>query len=222
MTFMSISLMLAAVRIAVGADPDYERVMNLLDRENCIVSWGTVPTFSTKSELLIGEGSGHAQTLEWLRFKPETEGVDVLDVELDMGRKPYRSKWPPDRATVATRRARMTDQAYASLLRDLAVVASAKLTPRGTGSTISSHDFWMAARVADGRATRLDLDWAGYWSSRAEYLLGPAWLTLPRFTARSGEKGLSRPYRGSIGQAGPSIRKAVQRPHFGARGSQRP
>ena len=35
-------------------------------------------------------------------------------------------------------------------------------------------------------------------------LLGPAWLTLPRFTARSGEKGLSRPYRGSIGQAGPS------------------
>ncbi|HEX4610863.1 MAG TPA: hypothetical protein VH092_21920 [Urbifossiella sp.] len=116
----------------------------------------------------IGDGSGHGGSLGWLRFQPGKDGVNVLSIQFGEGWRPYKSKWPPDRAPVAVTRARLRPDAYADLLRELAVVDSAKLRPVGrTESTFSSNSFWAYARLTAGKKTLLDLNWAGYGGSGA-------------------------------------------------------
>ena len=77
--------------------------------------------------------------------------MDVLALQLAKGRHPYKSKWPPDRAPVTVKHARMTPDAYAALLRTLAIVDSAKLSrvPEDPmrGFSSSSRDFWVYARL---------------------------------------------------------------------------
>jgi hypothetical protein len=151
------------------AEPDDERAKKQLRSENYTVTWGTPAAYESAAALEIGDGNGHGGTLGWLRFQPGTDGVDVLSIQFDEGQHTYESKWPPDRAPVAVRRARLKPDAYAALLRDLAVVDSAKLTPvRRNGSTLSSHDFWVHARLTTDRKTLLHLNWAGYDGSEAE------------------------------------------------------
>src|SRR5690606_2296992 len=54
-------------------------------------------------------------------------------------------------------------------LRDLAIVYAVNLEPvKRVPATLSSNDFWVSARLATGKRTHLDLDWAGYDGSRAE------------------------------------------------------
>src|SRR5262249_31196817 len=113
----------------LGAQPDSDRAREQLKSDNYTVTWGTPRTFGADAELEIGSGSGHGFTLGWTRFRPGEGGVDVLSIQLDEGRQPYSSTWPPDRAPVTVKRARMKPAAYAALLRDLAVVDAAKLQP---------------------------------------------------------------------------------------------
>jgi hypothetical protein len=95
--------------------------------------------------------------------------VDVLSIQFDEGRHPYDSKWPPDRAPVTIKHARMKSDDYAALLHDLAVVESAKLKPvERTEFTFSTNDFWVSARLTAKKKALIDLDWAGYHGDRHE------------------------------------------------------
>jgi hypothetical protein len=189
MRVFSASLALVVACPAAGAEPDEERAKNQFKSENYTVSWGTAPAFDPLAELEIGDGNGHGGTLGWLRFQPGQDGVDVLSVRFDEGWHPYKSKWPPDRAPVAVKRARLKPDAYAALLRGLAVVDSAKLKPvERNGFTSSTNDFWAHARLTRGEKTLLELDWAGYEGSLKEvkYVKPRATVNL----AREAVKGL--------------------------------
>lgn len=157
------------VGAVVGTEPDADRAKKKLESEYYTVTWGTVKAFEATAELEIGDGSGHGGTLGWLRFLPGKEGVDVLSIQFDKGWKPYDSKWPPDRAPVTVKRARMKADAYVALLRDLAVIDAAKLEPvKGRVSKRSFSDFWVHTRLTANKKTLIDLDWAGYWSTDDE------------------------------------------------------
>jgi hypothetical protein len=151
------------------AEPGDDLAKKQLQSDNYTVTWGIATAFEPEAELEIGNGNGHGGTLGWIRFQPGKDGVDVLSIQLDEGWHPYESKWPPDRAPVAVKRARLQPGAYATLLRDLAVVDAAKLKPvERNGSTSSSNDFWVYARLTTGKKTLLELNWAGYEGSGAE------------------------------------------------------
>jgi hypothetical protein len=154
---------------ADGADPRDDRVKKHLQSDSYTVEWGTAPSFGPESVLEVGDGSGHGFTLRWLRFRPGKDGVDVLSVQLDEGREPYKSEWPPDRASVTARLARLKPDAYAGLLRDLAVLDSAKLKPvERNEARSSSHDFWVYARLVAADRELLEWNWAGYEGSQTE------------------------------------------------------
>jgi hypothetical protein len=61
-----------------GADSDVKQVREHFKSDNYTVQWGTARTFDPGAELEIGDGSGHGFTLNWLRFRPGEELVDVL------------------------------------------------------------------------------------------------------------------------------------------------
>lgn len=190
MRVFSASIALAVMYSVNGAEPDSARAMKQFQSENYTVSWGHAPVFDSQAVLEIGDGNGHGGTLGWLRFQPGQDGVDVLSVRFDEGRHPYRSKWPPDRAPVTVRRARLKAEDYTALLRDLAVVDSAKLKPvERNGFTISTNDFWVYARLATNKKTLLELNWAGYEGSgdETEYARPRAAVSL----AREAVKGLA-------------------------------
>jgi hypothetical protein len=148
---------------ALGADPDSDRVPRQFVSDDYTVTWSAARAFDPDAALEIGHGSGHGFTLGWLRFQPGKDGVDVLSIRLVGDRKPYESKWPPDRAPVTVKHARMKPDAYAALLSDLAVVDSAKLEPVKKNSfSSSSNDFWVYARLTGNKKMLLDLNWAGY------------------------------------------------------------
>jgi hypothetical protein len=166
-SFACIVTVLAAS--VLGADPDTGRVREHFKSDNYTVAWKATRTFDSDAELEIGDGSGHGFTLGWVRLRPRDGWVDVLSFQLAQGLHPYGSKWPPDRAPVTVRHARMKPDAYAALLRDLAVVDAAKLDPiRRDSWTSSSRDFWVYARLTANKKTLVDLDWAGYWGSLTE------------------------------------------------------
>jgi hypothetical protein len=63
----------------------------------------------------------------------------------------------------------MKPDAYAALLRDLAVVDAAELKPiERNFLSRSSYDFWVYARLTAKKKTLIDLDWAGYHGSSTE------------------------------------------------------
>lgn len=145
------------------AETGDDRAKKQLQSDNYTASWGAARVFERKAELEIGDGNGHGGTLGWFRFQPGEDGVEILSIQFDEGWQPYESKWPPDRAPVAVKRARLKLDAYVALLHDLAVVDSAELKPvERNGSTSSSNDFWVYARLATNKRTLLDLNWAGY------------------------------------------------------------
>jgi hypothetical protein len=150
------------------SEQDVDRVRKLLASENYTVTWAAARLFDFGAELEIGNGSGHGQTLSWLRFRPEQGQVNVLSVQFDWGLRPYQSKWPPDRAPVTVKHARMKKAAYAALLHHLAVVDSATLKRTGRHSSSSSHSLWVFARLTANKETLINLDWAGYAGNPAE------------------------------------------------------
>ena len=158
---------------ALLAKPNTNRVRKHFKSDSYTVEWGAPRTFEPSAELEIGDGSGHGFTLNWLRFRPDDKRVEILSIRLDEGRHPYKSKWPPDRAPVTVIRAEMKPDAYAALLRDLAIVNAAKLRsvpqdPMTRSVTMSSSDFWGYARLTAKDETLVDLDWAGYEGSYHE------------------------------------------------------
>ena len=167
-----VCVVLPLLASAALAEPTDERVKNRFDSPNYAVTWGKVAAYDASAELEIGDGYGHGGTLGWLRFQPVADGVHVLSITLSEGRDPVWSKWPPDRVAVEVKRARMEREAYAGLLRDLALVDSARLTQlasvRSGRWTSSSFDFWVYCRVTGNRKVLQDLDWSGYASSLDE------------------------------------------------------
>jgi hypothetical protein len=160
---------LVAACSAHAAEPPGERVKKKLASENYTVTWGAVSAYAPDAELEIGDGNGHGGTLGWLRFRPGKDGVEVLSVQFDEGRHPYDSKWPPDRAPVAVKRAGLKPDAYAALLSDLAAVGAAQLKPVERNEvTFSSNNFWVNARLTKDKKALLDLNWAGYEGSSGE------------------------------------------------------
>lgn len=151
------------VGIAASAAADVARVKELLKSDDYVVAWGTAPVFDSEAELEIGAGNGHGGTFRAIRFLPSENGVDILEITHE-DRTPYRSTWPPDVAPVEVRRARMSMDVYRALLADLATVSSARLssTADPLSSTLSTDNFWVAARLTSKDKTHFDFDWCDY------------------------------------------------------------
>lgn len=152
------------------AEPVAERIRKHLEGEDYTVAWGVPARYELDAELEIGDGEGHAGVLSWLRLRPGQAWIDVLSIELNEALSPYGSKRPPDRPTIAVRRARMKRDAYASLLDDLGVIIAAEVRPiQREGwplkSWVGSNNSWAYARLAGKNKTVLQLDWAGNFSS---------------------------------------------------------
>ena len=153
----------------VGAGPDADRVREQFKSDNYTVKWGTARTFDSNAELEVGDGWGHGFTLGWLRFRPENGRVNVLSLQVHESRQRYSSKWPPDLAPVTVKWAQMKPDAYAALLRDLAVVEAAELhATRPTSWVTLTSNFWVHARLTTNTRTLIDLDWTGYWRNDLE------------------------------------------------------
>lgn len=152
------------------------------------VSWEKARKFPTDAEVNIGFGSGHGGTLAWVWFRPSGTIVEVLSVELDEGWNPYKSKWQPDVVPVSVKRGILEPGKYIALLRQLAIVDSARLTliPQNTARSTSA-DFWVAADIAKDGRKLMSLDWAGYPTSfdEVEY-------TKPRIAVALAKKALSK------------------------------
>jgi hypothetical protein len=163
-------LWLVALCPAIRAEPDNNRVKELLQSENYTVTWGAPVAYPRDAELEIGDGNGHGGNLGWLRFQPGKDGVEVLSIQFS-NRQPYRSKWPPDIDAVTVQRGRLKLEAYAALLGDLAVIDAAKVQAverDGTTSFLSTNDFWAYARLTTSNKMLLELNWAGYEGSETE------------------------------------------------------
>lgn len=154
---------------AFCADSGYGHIKKLFQSDYYTVAFETPATFDPNAELEIGDGSGHGFNLRWIRFRPGQEGVEVLLITLQEARQPYLSKWPPDLAPVAVKRARMKGDAYAALLRDLAIVKTLKLQskPRFEGYMTSSN-FWVSVRLTAKKKLLMSLMFAGYKNSNDE------------------------------------------------------
>jgi hypothetical protein len=188
MRTFSACLALVVLSSATAGEPD-DRVKKQLKGESYSVTWGNPPEYDTAAELEIGDGNGHGFTLGWIRFAPGKEGADVLSIQFDEGFHPYTSKWPPDRAPVTVKLARMKTDAYAELLRDIAAVDAATLKPaRVKESWSSSNSFWVNARLATKGNALVELNWAGYegTSTQREFAKPQAVVNL----ARDATKGL--------------------------------
>jgi hypothetical protein len=169
MRALSTCLALVLTCSATRADPDDERAKNQLKSDNYTVTWGTPPAYRPDAELEVGFGNGHGGWLVWARFRPGKDGVEVLSIKNEEEWPADGAKRPPDRDPVVVKHARLEPDAYAALLRDIAVVAAAELEPvERKEATRSTNDFWVSARLTAGGKTLLDLDWAGYDGSRAE------------------------------------------------------
>jgi hypothetical protein len=143
---------------------------SLLLAPSSIIEWADPPAWEGMPGLEIGDGSGHGFTLRWVRFKPGKDGVEVLQLKLVLGRVPYETKWPPDRAPLEVRRGTMDPAEYAGLLRVVATLGAATLKERPSGRSVgSSADFWVSARVASAEKELLEASWAGYRSSGMEH-----------------------------------------------------
>ncbi|MGL6096853.1 MAG: hypothetical protein ACRC7O_13785 [Fimbriiglobus sp.] len=178
-----VGLSLAVAVPASAADPNPAKLEKFFDTKNVRVVWKAAPAVDAGATLVVGDGNAHGGWLQWYRFQPANDRVDVLFVDLDEGWHPFRSKFPPDRAPVTVKSARMTSQAYATLIADISAVAAAiveKRNPEATG--FSSNNFWVSARLAQGDKVLVGLDWAGYDSPReAELIAKPnAAVTLAR------------------------------------------
>src|SRR5687767_10673608 len=117
MRAFAVFITIALASSAFGAESELDHVRNALNGENYTITWGPPRTLDPAAELEIGDGNGHGFTLSWMRFRPEKDDVHVLSIRLDQGRHPYNSKWPPDRAPVTVKHARMKCDAYNALLR---------------------------------------------------------------------------------------------------------
>jgi hypothetical protein len=162
-------LIACALFASVTLAQDPSSIRDRFKSENYTVAWGVAPCYSKESSLEIGSGSGHGGQLEWLRFRTVDGKVEILSIGLDEGWNPYNSKWGPDSVPVVVKRGSTTAIAYASLLKDIATVSSARITPvQRNRVTMTSSSFWVAARLYANGRTLLDLDWAGYAGSLRE------------------------------------------------------
>jgi hypothetical protein len=164
-----------------SAQPEADRPRRLLRSDYYTVTWGSPAAIKADAELEVGEGGGHSGTLAWVRVRPGDRRVDVLRVELDP-RERTDPKDQPGRAPVLVRRAEMKPDEYALLLRDLAVVAAARLKEADDISGgFGTADFWVQARLTAGPVVHLDEDWAGYPTKReAEFAKPQAAVVLAR------------------------------------------
>ncbi|MCE9567942.1 MAG: hypothetical protein K8U57_38570 [Planctomycetes bacterium] len=187
---------MAPSHAADNSEPDHGPVSARLRSDNYTVAWGTPLAIDPGAELEVGRGGGHGGTLSWIRFRPGPDEVEVLSVKLDEGWHPYHSKWPPDRAPVATTRGRIDLAAYVALLNELAMLHAATVRPVPQNSNSisrSTTNFWVQARLASGTEVVFDLDWAGYYGSDTEVEFAKA-LAMTNLTSDAVERLELRPY----------------------------
>lgn len=169
MRILWICLAVMLVGLVFGSEPDAERARKQLKSDNYTVTWGTARSLDARAELEIGHGNGHGGTLGWLRFRPGRDGVDVLSIKFDEGWHQYKSKWPPDRAPVTVKFARLKSDDYVVLLHDLAIIDAAKLKVNDRDSSwMSTNNFWVNEHLSAAKTTLIDQNWAGYNSSHNE------------------------------------------------------
>ena len=175
MRFVTAAVLLTfAASLGLAAEPN-ERVKKLLTSKDYTVAWGEPRRFDADAVLELGGSGGHGGNLNWMRFLPTKDGVEVLDIKLELGRKQYATKWPEDRAPVTVKRAVLPRDKFAALLADLAIVDAAKLEPpQRDGAWSSSGNFWVHVQLAAGKTRYLDMSWAGYSSGTEEPKYAPA------------------------------------------------
>jgi hypothetical protein len=167
---IGVCALLIAASPALRLDDDVEGLRKLLQSDEYSVIWSPAPNYDAAADLEIGYGAGHGAALSWMRFQPRPGYVNVLSIKLAEDRGPlhqYWSKWPPDHASVTIKQAWMKPDRYQQLLREIAILGAARLTPieHPGWSRMSSGDIWIYARLMSGGTTRLDLEWAGYMGS---------------------------------------------------------
>ncbi len=167
MRVLFVCIVMTLAVLAVGAKPVKDHMAKLFKSDEYTFTKGTAPIYDHNAELEIGFGGGHGGSLDWMWFRPGKDVVDVLSIQFSDNLKPYMSKWPPDIPIVIAKRASMKPDAYVALLRDLAVVNTAKLKQvEGKENCIrtrfSSCDSWYYAHLTANRTTLVDLNWAGY------------------------------------------------------------
>src|SRR5436853_1464982 len=157
---------------AFGPDVDIDELKKGFKSEYYQVNWNAPATFDADSEVEVAFGIGHGFMLEWMRFRPSNDDVEVLEILLEEDRKPYKSKWPPDLAPVKVTSAWMKRDAYAAMLRNIAFVDSARLERNEeverSKNYFSTNDFWAHVAVSRNKKNIALLDWADYPSSREE------------------------------------------------------
>lgn len=121
-----------------------------LTARQCEVTIRDADPWDPATELELGDGSGHGQSLRWRRFVPGAKTVEIVTFTL--------------RSNLAVRRAEMPLADYRILLRLLATVAAASVErkPSNTYWT-SSGNFWSAVR-----AGKYEEAYAGYPSTGGE------------------------------------------------------
>lgn len=148
---------------------DIDSVREHLQSESYAVTWKSANEFDPHAELEIGSGTGHGLNLRWFRFRPTTDGIEILSISLEESREQYHLKWPPDRVPVKIQKAEMKLADYSAMLRQIAMVDAAELKPRKTKQDFSSSgSFWVHARLAVAEKTLVDLEFAGYQGSANE------------------------------------------------------
>lgn len=161
--------------LAATAENIRDRLKHELKSKEYVAVIPAAAKLPVDSTLEIGSGSGHGFTMEWLRFVPTKDMVNVLRVQYDEGFKQYRTKWPPDITPVFIQKASMTTSQYADLIKDIAMVSAVKLRPiekdflnGSITSTWSSDSFLASAKVFSQQKMVVDLNFAGYRSSSEE------------------------------------------------------
>jgi|GEM_PF-3807106 len=188
-TRIVMGLILATTTAGLSAADDFDHVRKLLTSDSYTITWSEPAKYDVNATLEIGIAFGHSGYLQWLWFRPVEDGVDVLAITRESRWAQYHSKWPPDKVSVEVRQARLTADAYWQLLKEIAVVDSARFKPVELDSTsFSSNDFWAQARLSTKEKHDLALQWAGYESSlhEADYAKPKAITQL----ARDAVKGL--------------------------------
>lgn len=163
----TISFLCALLLSTLAPAADADAVKKLFKSKEYTVTWGEAPKYRANAVLEVGSGNGHGWNLDWLRFLPDKDGVEVLSIRIrGLGKSRTVPELNPEKRIVVER-ASMSAAAYQLLLDELAIAESARLTGvRGGDNWFSTNDFWVNAELSAEKKTLLRRDWAGYEAAR--------------------------------------------------------
>jgi hypothetical protein len=155
--------LLAVMATGVVNPPDAWAKRHLIS-DDYTVQWGKVAKIDPTAELEVADAHDHFPwNLDWYRFRPGKDGVEVLSIRYSGGvGKEKGDKWPKDANAVRVGTARVKTAEYEKLLHGLAVVDSATLKEvEREGVSFTWHHFLWHTRLTANKKTLLDLHWCG-------------------------------------------------------------